>query len=218
MPGMVTALVVQPRNKERVNVYLDGVYGFSLTLIEAARLHRGQVLSDDEIAALKAQDAIEQAVDRAVRFLSYRPRSSSEIRRYLTQKGVEPLAIDAALDRLQTLGYVDDRAFARFWVANRDEFNPKGPLALRQELREKGIPSAIIEQALAEVDFADAAWRAVERRASRWQDLDRRAFQQKVYQFLARRGFLAETVADVTARLLEELGIPEMDDFDRDYG
>lgn len=216
MPGTITALEVQQRNKQRVNVYLDGEYSFSLALIEAARLRRGQTLSDEEIAELKARDALEQAVDQAVRFLSYRPRSISEVRRYLEQKGAAPPVIDATIARLEKLGYVDDLAFARFWVSSRDEFNPKGPLALRQELREKGVSNSIIDQVLAEVDFADAAYRAVQRRVQRLRNLDRQAFRQKVYPYLARRGFVAETVHDVMARLMEELEIPEQDDFEND--
>lgn len=216
MPGTITALEIQKRNKERVNVYLDGDYSFSLTLIEAARLHRGQVLSDDDIAALQAQDAVEKAVDRAVRFLSFRPRSVQEIRRNLSQKGVAEPTVEAALARLEKLGYVDDEAFARFWVNNRDDFNPKGPRALRQELRQKGIANSIIDQALAAVDFTDAATRAVQRQVKRWQTLDQPAFKQKVYEFLARRGFLNETIKDVTTQLIEDLVIPDTDEFDYD--
>jgi regulatory protein len=216
MPGTITALEIQKRDKERVNVYLDGEFAFGLTLIEAARLRRGQTLSDSEIATLKAQDEIERAVEQAVRFLSYRPRSTSEIRQNLQQKGFAPPAIDTAINRLESLGYVDDLAFARYWVANRDEFRPKGPLALRQELRQKGVSNAAIEQALSEVDFADAAYRAAQQRAARWQRLDRPAFQQKVYEHLARRGFRSETIQDVMNRLLEEYEIPEQDKFDYD--
>ena len=217
MPATISALEVQKRNKERVSVFLDGEYAFSLTLIEAARLHKGQTLSDSEIAELRARDSIERAVDQAVRFLSFRPRSTSEIRDNLTKKQVPPEAIEAALERLTQLGYVDDLAFARYWVSNRDEFRPKGPLALRQELREKGITSRLCDQVLAEVDFADAAYRAVQRQVRRWNGLDQTTFRQKVYEFLARRGFRAETIRDVTGRLQEELEIPpdeEPFDFD----
>ena len=217
MPATISALEVQKRNKERVSVFLDGEYAFSLTLIEAARLHKGQTLSDSEIAELRARDSIERAVDQAVRFLSFRPRSTSEIRDNLTKKQVPPEAIETALERLTQLGYVDDLAFARYWVNNRDEFRPKGPLALRQELREKGITSRLCDQVLAEVDFADAAYRAVQRQVRRWNGLDQTTFRQKVYEFLARRGFRAETIRDVTGRLQEELEIPpdeEPFDFD----
>lgn len=217
MPGTITALQVQQRNKERVNVHLDGEYAFSLAMIEAARLHKGQVLSDDDIAALQARDAVERAVDKAVRFLSYRARSVAEVRRNLAKKDFPPAAIDEAIARLERLGYLDDLAFARLWARDRDTFNPKGPLALRQELRKRGVPNPIIEQVLAEVDFADAAYRAGEKRIRRLLDQDRRTIRNKLYQHLARRGFRADTVREVIARLLDDLEIPATDDFDDDY-
>jgi regulatory protein len=209
MPGKITALEAQQRNKERVNVYLDGEYAFSLSLIEAARLRRDQVLTDAEIADLKARDTVERAFDRAARFLSYRPRSISEIRQNLKAAGIEAPAIDRAIERLEAMGYVDDLAFARYWVQNRDEFRPKGPLALRQELKQKGVSSDVIAQALDEVDFADAAYRAAQQQAARWQTLDPRRFREKMLPFLARRGFTAATCQDVVARLVEELELPD---------
>ncbi len=216
MPGTITALEVQQRDKERVNVFLDNEYAFSLTLIEAARLRRGQALSDAEIAELRARDAVEQAVAKAVRFLSYRPRSTSEVRDNLSGKGIDPSAVEAALERLARLGYLDDLAFARYWVSNREEFRPKGPLALRQELREKGISSTICDQVLAEVDFSDAAYRAAQSQIKRLHGSDRRTVQRKLYDALLRRGFRSETAMDVVARVLNELEIPDDEPVDMD--
>ena len=63
---------------------------------------------------------------------------AGKLRRNLAQKDVAEPVIEQVIARLEDYGYVDDLAFARFWVTNRDSFKPKGPLALRQELREKG--------------------------------------------------------------------------------
>jgi regulatory protein len=73
--GIVTALEIQKRNKERVNIFIDGEYAFSLNLMDAARLRKGQVLSETEINALRGEDAVIQAVDSASHFLGFRPRS-----------------------------------------------------------------------------------------------------------------------------------------------
>ena len=60
----VTRLVVQKRNKGRVNVYLDGEFAFGLALVEANRLKIGQDLSEDEVAALHEEDAYHKALHR----------------------------------------------------------------------------------------------------------------------------------------------------------
>jgi len=75
----ITTIEIQKRNKERANIYLDGEYAFSLSLIEAAKLHKGQTLTDAEITTLREADTITRAVDQAARFLAYRPRSIEEV-------------------------------------------------------------------------------------------------------------------------------------------
>ena len=200
----VTALDVQKRNKERVNVYLDGEFAFGLGMLEAARLHKGQQLTESEIAALTSQDTVEQAYDRALRFLGTRPRSSAEIRRNLTEKETAPAMIEAVITRLEAQGDVDDAAFARFWITNRQQFKPRGSRALRFELREKGIPTNIIDEALAGLDASEAAYQAARDKARQLSKLEPRAFREKLGAFLARRGFDYGAVREVTDRLLKE--------------
>jgi len=189
MTRRITALKIQKRNKERVNVYLDGQFAFGLAAIEAAHLQVGQALSDTEIARLKERDAVEQAVQRALNLLSYRPRSVAEIRRRLRQKNCEEQTIEPALGRLTRSGLLDDRDFARYWVENRFQFRPRGTIALRQELRQKGIEDAIIDEALAEYDEEDAASRAAQAAVRRLSRLDDVTFRRKMTAYLARRGF-----------------------------
>jgi regulatory protein len=187
--GTITALKFQQRNKERVNVYLDGEYAFALTALEAARLRKGQALSDAETAALRTQDERQQAFERVVRFLSYRPRSRAEVERYLHDKGIAGEVIADVVERLEQTNYLDDEAFARFWVENREEFKPRSRHALRYELRQKGVDNQVIARALSEADDEAAAWHAVEGRLSRWASLPRDELRQKMASYLSRRGF-----------------------------
>jgi regulatory protein len=204
MAGTITALELQEHNRERVNVFLDGAFAFGLTLIEAARLRKGQYLTDSEIAALRARDGVEQAYDRAVKFLGQRPRSTGEIRHYLGDKQIDLAAIDEVIARLESQGYVDDLAFARYWVANRQQFRPRGARALRFELREKGLSPSAIDEALDGFDADDAAYQAALDQARRFRGLDCRAFREKLGSFLTRRGFDYDTAREVINRLIRE--------------
>lgn len=195
MAGTITGLEFQKRNNERVNIYLDGEYAFGLDAVEAARLRKGQILSDDEIASLKAQDDRNQAFDRSVRFLSYRPRSRTEVERYLRGKAIQADVISDVIARLERAGYIDDEAFARFWLENRERFKPRGQSALRYELRQKGVSDEIIGQMLSEVDDEASAWRAIESRLSHWADLPSDEFRKKVVGHLSRRGFDYNTIS-----------------------
>jgi regulatory protein len=205
MAGAITALKFQRRSKERVNVYLDGEYAFGLTAIEAARLREGQVLSEAEIAALKAQDERQRAFDQAVRFLSYRPRSRAEVERYLHGKRVAGEVVTDVVERLERANYLDDEAFARFWVENREQFKPRSRRALRYELRQKGMTDQVIAQVLSDLDDEAAAWRAVEGRLSRWAGLTRDELRQKMMGYLSRRGFNYEIINSIFEKACQVL-------------
>jgi regulatory protein len=203
--GTITALKPQKKNRERVNVYLDGRYTFSLTAIEAATLRRGQFLSDQEIEDLLERDSFQKAYNRALRFLSYRPRSEGEMRRYLQGKRVSPAIEAEVVERLTLAGLLDDQAFASYWVENRESFKPRGRHALRYELRQKGLGEEIIALALEDIDEEDSAYRALINRAGRIAPLDRGAFRKKLGSFLRRRGFSYEAINAALERAWQEM-------------
>jgi len=198
MPSTVTALVAQKKNPDRVNVYLDGQFAFGLAAIEAVRLRRGQVLTDSDVKRLQAADDVEQAREKALRFLSNRPRSEWEVRQNLRKAGYGDETIDRVLERLRGVGLVDDAAFVRYWIDNRTQFKPKGEAALRQELRRKGVDRDVIDTVVAESEHAEdkAAFRAALAKADRYRQLPRQEFAQKLGAYLARRGFDYETVRE----------------------
>jgi regulatory protein len=202
----VTALKFQKRNPDRVSVYLDGRFAFGLPAIVAARLKPGQTLSEAEIAALKREGDAEADYNRALNYLSYRPRSRTEIERYFQKRGLANEEIEVIVARLGRAGLLDDEAFARFWVENRERFKPRGLRALRYELRQKGIGDAIIDRVLVAVDEEDSAYRSAEKKARQLGHLDREVFYRKLIGYLSRRGFNYGVARETADRCWAELG------------
>ncbi len=195
----LTAIRAQRRASGRVNVYIDDEYAFSLQAILAARLTVGQELSESQVAEFKAADAIEKAYERALSYLSYRPRSEEEIRRYLAKRSLSDEEIDQVVGRLKRARFVDDRAFAEFWVENREAFRPRGSWALRGELRQKGVSPETIEAALDGLDERESAMRAASSAVRRYRLQERDEFYRHLMGFLQRRGFsygIARTVTE----------------------
>ena len=205
MAGQITALRFQKRNKERVNVYINDRFAFGLAAIEAVQLQVGQHLSVAEIARLKKKDQVEVAHGRALKFLSYRPRSVAEVQRYLTGKEFDAHTIEQVIARLSRADLLNDEAFACYWLENRDSFRPRGNRALRYELRQKGVADSTIDDLLADYDESDAAYRAALPRA---QKLARRhnvdTFRSKLLSFLNRRGFSFEIARHTVDKLLSD--------------
>lgn len=205
----ITALTVQKRNKERINIFLDGEYAFSLAAITAAYLRMGQELSKEKIAELQLEDSYEKGKEAVMRWLSYRPRSVAEAKQKLREKEFPETVIDRVLTRFQELELLDDRAFARYWIDQRETFRPRSAIALRQELMQKGISRELIDEALLDLDENAAAYKAAEKKAARWSQLPQNEFNRKVGGFLQRRGFNYSIIRDVTAALWEEHGSAE---------
>lgn len=205
MAKKITALKLQKRNKNRVNVYLDGDYAFGLSRIVAAWLHTGQELSEEKIAELKSKDDIEIALQRAMNFLSYRARSEQEVRQNLKKHEHADPVIEEILDRLRRGGLVDDQNFAEIWVENRSEFRPRGSQMLRVELRQKGIQDQVIADVLGQIDESALALKAARKKARRFQSLEWQDFRKKMNGFLARRGFHYGVISEVLPKVWEEL-------------
>ncbi|MCS7056507.1 MAG: RecX family transcriptional regulator [Thermoflexales bacterium] len=193
MAGVITALKAQ-QGKERVNVYLDGEFAFSLALVHAVWLKIGQRLSDDEVAALRAADTVEQVRLRALDFIAYRPRSVWEVQRRLKRAGADDVAIAAVIERLKAAGLLDDDAFSRAWVDSRMRTRPRSKRMIAWELRRRGVSSADIAAALEEVDEDDAAYRAAAQRLPKLQGLAPMERKRKLHAYLARKGFDYETI------------------------
>lgn len=200
----ITALTLQKRNRQRVNVYLDGEFAFGLSRIVSAWLRVGQEISDEKIAQLQSDDAVEVAYQRALRLLNYRPRSESEIRTNLKKHRVDEGVIVDALERLRQDGFVDDVRFAKIWVENRCEMRPRGKRALVYELRQRGVDPEIIDNALVEIDEEKLALAAAKKKAHKLSSLEWDDFRQKMFGFLARRGFTYEICVPAVAQVWAE--------------
>jgi regulatory protein len=168
-----------------------------------------------------AVDDVGEVLDAAARFLEPRPRSVAEVRRRLTSAGYRSELIDAAIERLLALQYLDDDAFARAWVESRDRAHPRGEHALRRELQLKGVQRSVIEAVLderrtsADDSAADggeridpefvAAERLLERNLRTLARVtDPRKRRQRAFALLARSGFAPDVCSSVATAWLAE--------------
>lgn len=216
---IITRLQIQQKNKERVNIFLNEEYAFSLELMLAAGLRKGQPLSEAEIAALQTEDEQKRTYAAALTFLGQRVRSRAEVEQRLQQREFTPEAIEQTMTRLQQEGYLDDATFGQQWVNNRQRFRPRSERALRYELRRKGMDNSVIDEVIqeAEIDEDAAAWAAIAPKVARWQGLERAQFIQKAGGFLARRGFGHEVARRVIDRAWnhrnDDQSVTDLDEF-----
>lgn len=143
------------------------------------------------------------AYEVAVRYLGNRPRTVAEIHRHLRSKRFDDPAIATAIDKLRAQRYVDDEAFARWWLEQRDRFRPRSDRALRTELAQKGVARDVVDLVFGErAPDADVeqARRALSRPLARWATLPDAERKRKIHAFLAQRGFDYDVIDDVIRR------------------
>ncbi|MBT3177429.1 MAG: regulatory protein RecX [Desulfobacula sp.] len=132
---------------------------------------------------------ITSALNLAVAYLSYQPRTIQEMQKYLKNKGfsedIEKKIIAILLDK----NYLNDKEFARLFIETRIKTKPKSKFALQYELEKKGINSYQIETLLEVYDDQDLALKAAETKIKIWQNLDPGSFKKKMMNFLRYRGF-----------------------------
>lgn len=204
MMKKITAITAQKKNPNRVNIYLDGEFAFALARITAAWLKIGDILNDEKIASLQAEDSKERALQQALLFLSYRARSEKEIRQNLLKHEYSEDVIEITLQRLRDTGLANDNDFARAWVENRNTFRPRSRRALTMELRQKGLDEETVKSAVSDVDESALAYDTARKRASRFQGLEWSEFRKKLSEYLARRGFPYSVIAPVVTQIWNE--------------
>lgn len=196
--GKITALEAQKKNRNRVSIFVDGQFVLGVTAVAARGLRIGQEFSDADLQAVERKESIEQARQAALRLLSYRPRSSAEVRQKLRQKGASDDIVQIVIDRLTKADLLNDEAFARYWVEQRETFKPRSPLALRQELRQKGIAHDVIEMVIQDVNPESAARKAAQKKVRQLSNLTEDKFRARLGGFLQRRGFSYGLIKQIT--------------------
>src|SRR5712692_3362667 len=202
----ITALEPQVTNPERINVFVDGRFllGVNASVVFQMGLEPEQELDSVQLEELQSEAGLQQAVDRAYNYLSYRPRSREEVRRYLRRKETPPETIEAALARLDRLDLINDHSFTSFWVESREQFSPRGARALKNELRMKGVEREVVDEMVNDEQDEERALRAGRKKAMALVNApnsDYATFRNRLGSFLQRRGF-GYQIATKTVRVL----------------
>lgn len=155
----LTKIEVQKNNKDRYSLYVDNEFAFGVhedVLIQFG-LFESKEITESQLEEIKQAEFNSYIYQRALNYLSYRPRSVKEMADYLIglklddfPNGVPRDVIDASLEKLKQHGYLDDKAFAQSYIRTKSTINLTGPQNIRFELERKGVHAHDIEDGLVE--------------------------------------------------------------------
>ena len=201
----ITRLAAQKKNPKRINVYLDGNFAFGLFRDTAAWLEIGLVLSDEKIKELLEKDLQAEVYQKALDYISFKPRTIRETRSKLRQQGYEDFLVDNTIKVLTENGLLDDKWYAEQWVEERQRLKPRSRHALFFELRKRGIPDDLIQSAVEDVDDFQSAYEVAESRLFRYEELPKFEFRNKLGSYLAGKGYSYDVISEVTRKLWKQL-------------
>jgi len=189
----VITQIKQQKDKDRVNVYLDGKFGFGIDLENFVKLglRVEQELTQEQIDEITKKAEFQKVLAKILQFAMVRPRSEKEYKDWLKRKKVPESLFEKLLAKLKKFDLLDDEKFAAWWVDQRREFRPKPKSILYYELSIKGINREIIRQVLdtVEIDEEKIAKNLLERNNYKWKRFDKVKSRQKKTEFLGRKGF-----------------------------
>jgi len=191
----ITKIVQQEKRKDRYAIFIDNDYAFSLgeiALLES-KLIKGQELTRQELKNWQHRASDDKIYGLALRYAALRPRSKWEMEVYLSRKNASPTLTKNILNKLSSIGLLDDAAFAQAHVIARHLLRPTSKRKLQQELRAKHVSDEIAERAINESNTSesDILRRVIakKRQLSKYKTDD-----LKLMQYLARQGFNYEDI------------------------
>ncbi|MEP6493804.1 MAG: regulatory protein RecX [bacterium] len=146
---------------------------------------------------------------RALDMLEARARGVNELRRLLLKKGEPAADVDAAIERLQAAGILDDANFARMFARSKALGAGLSKRRLQQELAKRGVTREVSDQAIeavfVEEGVSDEASieRVARKKLRTLGKVDAPTRERRLYGFLARRGYDSDDISRILRVVLD---------------
>ena len=190
--------IKKQKSFNRVNVYLDGKFGFGIDLDSFVKLNLRveQELTEAEVGQVVKKAGFQKTYEKILKYSTLRPRSKKELTDWLKRKKIHRSIYTKLFNRLKRLELIDDYKFAQWWVSQRIQFRGKSTLEITQELHQKGIDRNIIKKILGESNINEdkIIVKLINKNKWRWSKYDKDLRKKKMRDYLMRRGFKWDAV------------------------
>lgn len=208
--------LLSTKNQERVNIYIDGEYLFTVekSLVVDYGLSVGKGIDDETYQELVLKDFQSRIYNKALNKLAVRAHSKYELKSYLQRTVYKNKAyiidkisedkIDGnkisteIISKLEDQGYLDDREFSRLLINSK--INKKSEFEIKRKLMEKGVNSDIANEVMCEFVFDndDIIIGLIEKKKRQLEhkDLTEKQLNDKIIQFLMRKGYRYQEIVD----------------------
>lgn len=212
LPLPVTRISVQKKNQDRYSLFHDNLFliGISRKTRNDYSIEEGITLTPSLYLQLSDAEDLVAIREACFRYLSRRDHSSFELKQKVGKKGYKESDIERVIQNLADSGYLKDEEFASKFVEEKTELNQWGPKKIKSHLYKKGIDRKIIDKVLShktdDLQLQQICVDLIMKRKRHFlREDDDYKRKQKIYRYLAGRGFSGSVIKKSLSRITEEL-------------
>lgn len=206
--NIITRIEVGKRNKERVNVFIDDEFAFSISaeLVYKENLEIKQTVDKEKLSRLAEADNIIKCKSSALKIVERSYKTEKEIVDKLVLKGYEHSTINKTLEFLKEYNFLNDEAYTKMYI--KDKVKTQGKNKIKYSLMRKGISDELISTHLTDVNEGDLRDVAFELALKKYNVLKKREndkfkLSQKLYRFLVTKGYDYDLVSEVIKKVIK---------------
>lgn len=205
--AIITKIEIQKRNKERVNLFLDGEYAFSLSieLVYKENLNRNDEIDSEKLKILAERESSIRCKNSALRIIEKSYKTEKEVRDKLILKGYEENSINKSIEFLKEYNFINDSNYIKVFI--RDKLKSQGSQKIKYALIQKGISKDDIEEELSNLDKENEkniAFNIAKKKLDimKKKETDKYKISGKLYRYLISKGYEYDIINEVVKEIM----------------
>lgn len=207
---IITKIEKQKNNNKRYSIFIDNEFAFGIDEIDLLyyKLKENEPLDNEKYEYILNKLLLKRAKDKALKYLGYKIRSKNQVIKKLQEYEFPSNVIDKVIRVLEKYNYINDEDFAKAFIKDKLNLKGHGVFKISYDLKMLGVDEEIFKKYLYDDEFINEEEKAKDLLLKKLgnkniEDLDYKE-KQKIYAYLARRGFSYDSIKKAFNCLLED--------------
>lgn len=207
---IITKIEKQKNNNKRYSIFIDNEFAFGIDEIDLLyyKLKENEPLDNEKYEYILNKLLLKRAKDKALKYLGYKMRSKNQVIKKLQEYEFPSNVIDKVIRVLEKYNYINDEDFAKAFIKDKLNLKGHGVFKISYDLKMLGVDEEIFKKYLYDDEFINEEEKAKDLLLKKLgnkniEDLGYKE-KQKIYAYLARRGFSYDSIKKAFNCLLED--------------
>lgn len=203
----ITKIEIQKRNKERVNLFLDGEYAFSISaeLVYKEGLNTKDEIDSEKLKVLAEHESLIRCKDSALRIIERSYKTEKEVRDKLILKGYEENSINKSIEFLKEYNFINDSNYTKAFISYK--LKSQGSEKIKYTLIQKGISKESIDEELSNLNKENEKNIALDIAKKKLaiiikKENDKYKISGKLYRYLISKGYGYDVINEVVKEVM----------------